>query len=74
LGSFRHQKNVRVLLEKLENAGYRAFSRPIRTQSGLLTKVFVGPDLQKNKLEAALPHLKELTDLDGKVTRFTVQP
>lgn len=74
LGSFRHQKNVRLLLEKLENAGYRAFSRPIETQSGRLTKVFVGPDLQKTKLDAALPHLKEITGLNGKVTRFTVQP
>lgn len=74
LGSFRHQKNVRLLLAKLEKAGYRAFSRPIETQSGRLTKVFVGPDLQKNKLDAALPHLKEITGLNGKVTRFTVQP
>ena len=74
LGSFSHQKNVRLLLDKLESAGYRTFSRPIQTQSGVLTKVFVGPDVQKTKLEAAIPHLKELTGLNGKVTRFTVQP
>ncbi|MBO1256340.1 SPOR domain-containing protein [Alteromonas sp. 5E99-2] len=74
LGSFRHEKNVRLLLDKLEASGYIAFSRPIQTQSGLLTKVFVGPDLQKSKLEGALPHLKEITGLNGKVTPFTVQP
>lgn len=72
LGSFRHERNVASLLDKLENAGYRAFSRKIQTQSGLLTKVFVGPDLDRQKLEAALPHLKELTDLSGKVTTFSV--
>ncbi len=72
LGSFRHERNVMSLLDKLENAGYRAFSRKIQTQSGLLTKVFVGPDLDRQKLESALPHLKELTDLSGKVTRFSV--
>ncbi|AJP44375.1 dedD protein [Alteromonas australica] len=66
LGSFRHEKNVKGLLNKLEKAGYRAFSRRIQTSSGPLTKVFVGPDLEKQKLEAALPHLKELTDLKGK--------
>ncbi len=73
LGSFRHQKNVRQLLTKLEKAGYRAFSRPIRTSSGPLTKVFVGPDLQKSKLENAIPHLQELTGLKGKVTTFKVE-
>ncbi len=70
LGSFRHQKNVKQLLTKLENAGYRAFSRPIQTRSGPLTKVFVGPDLDRAKLESALPHLKEVTGLKGKVTTF----
>ena len=73
LGSFRHQKNVRQLLTKLENAGYRAFSRQIRTNSGPLTKVFVGPDLDKAKLESALSHLKEVTGLKGQVTEFKVE-
>ncbi len=73
LGSFRHQKNVRQLLAKLESAGYRAFSRPIKTSSGPLTKVFVGPDLDKAKLESALPHLKSVTGLKGRVTEFKVE-
>jgi DedD protein len=73
LGSFRHQKNVRDLLDKLQGAGYRAFSRPVQTSSGELIKVFVGPDLQKDKLEKAVPHLKELTQLQGHITPFTVQ-
>ncbi|MCF2946721.1 SPOR domain-containing protein [Paraglaciecola aquimarina] len=73
LGSFRHQKNVKELLAKLEKAGYRAFSRPVKTSSGNLTKVFVGPDLDKQKLTTALSHLKQLTNLQGRVTPFTVQ-
>ena len=73
LGSFRHQKNVQELLKVLEKAGYRAFSRPVKTNSGILTKVFVGPDLQKSNLENALSHLKEITNLQGRVTPFTVQ-
>ncbi|MEW9799086.1 SPOR domain-containing protein [Alteromonas sp. CYL-A6] len=73
LGSFRHEKNVRQLLTKLENAGYRAFSRPIQTSSGPLTKVFVGPDLDRANLEAALPHLKTVTGLKGRITEFKVQ-
>ena len=73
LGSFRHQKNVQELLKLLEKSGYRAFSRPVKTNSGILTKVFVGPDLQKDNLENALSHLKEITNLKGRVTPFTVQ-
>ena len=72
LGSFRHQKNVKQLLAKLEDAGYRAFSRPIETSSGPLTKVFVGPEIDKVKLEKAIPHLQEVTGLKGKVTAFGV--
>lgn len=72
LGSFRHKKNVRDLLDKLEQAGYRTFTRPIETSSGRLTKVFVGPDLKKRNLEKALPHLRDLTQLQGKLTPFSV--
>jgi DedD protein len=73
LGSFRHQKNVRELLNSLEKAGYRAFSRKVQTSNGELTKVFVGPDLNKASLEKALPHLTEVTSLKGRVTAFKVE-
>ncbi|WP_137166537.1 SPOR domain-containing protein [Salinimonas lutimaris] len=73
LGSFRHVQNVKQLAQKLEKAGYRTFSRPIKTSSGRLTKVFVGPDLNKQKLESAIPHLKELTGLKGRVTEFKAE-
>jgi len=72
LGSFRHEKNVKELLKTLNNAGYRAYSRPVMTSVGELTKVFVGPELEKEKLELALPHLKEITKLKGKITAFEV--
>ena len=73
LGVFRHQKNVRDLLDKLEAAGYRAFSQPVKTSAGEFTKVFVGPDVQKSELDKALPHLKELTKLQGRVTPFEIK-
>ncbi|MGB3726574.1 MAG: SPOR domain-containing protein [Glaciecola sp.] len=72
LGSFRHEKNVKELLKTLNNAGYRAYSRPVMTSVGELTKVFVGPELDKTKLELALPHLQEITQLKGKITAFEV--
>jgi DedD protein len=72
LGSFKHEKNVKELLNTLNNAGYRAYSRPVMTSVGELTKVFVGPELDKEKLELALPHLTEITHLKGKITAFEV--
>ena len=70
LGSFRHKKNVNDLLAKLKKNGYTAFSKPIKTKSGVLTKVFVGPELSKTTLEKKLPKLKQLTNVQGKVARF----
>ena len=72
LGSFRHEKNVKELLKTLNDAGYRAYSRPVMTSVGELTKVFVGPELDKETLELALPHLREITKLKGKITAFEV--
>lgn len=72
LGSFRHQKNVRELMKKLKDAGYRSYSRPVQTTMGELTKVFIGPEVEREKLERALPHLKEITQLTGKITAYEV--
>jgi DedD protein len=72
LGSFRYEKNVNELIAKLKQAGYRAYTRPVNTSSGVLNKVFVGPELERDKLEQALPHLQEVTQLKGKITAFEV--
>lgn len=70
LGSFRHQNNVDELVNKLNSNGYTAFTKPIKTKNGKLTKVFVGPELIKSSLEKKLPALKKLTNVQGKVARF----
>ena len=50
LGSFSDQENVQKLLTKLKSSGFTAFTRPVETPSGTLTKVFVGPELKKEIL------------------------
>ncbi len=72
LGSFSHAANVKALQAKLKTKGFKSFTRPIKTPNGTLTKVFVGPSLNKNELQSQLPALKELTKLNGKVTQFEV--
>ena len=70
LGSFSHVANVKALQAKLKVEGFKTFTKPIKTPNGTLTKVFVGPSLDKNELQKQLPQLKELTKLNGKVTQY----
>ena len=70
LGSFRHKKNVESLVEKLKKNGYTVFTRPIKTKSGELTKVFIGPELIKSSLEKKIQPLKKLTNVEGKIALF----
>lgn len=72
LGSFSHAANVKSLQAKLTAKGFKTFTRPVKTPNGTLTKVFVGPSLDKAQLQSKLPELKELTKLNGKVTQFEV--
>lgn len=72
LGSFSHKPNVDALVQKLKRNGFKAFTRPIKTPNGTLTKVFVGPELDKKKLESKMMKLKELTKLNGRLTQFNI--
>lgn len=72
LGSFKHQKNVDELMRKLKANGYTAFTQPIKTKKGMLTKVIVGPNLNKADLQKKLPDLKKLTKVQGRLARFSV--
>ncbi|MGB0936932.1 MAG: SPOR domain-containing protein [Colwellia sp.] len=70
LGSFQNEKNVEQLILKLKQNGYVVFTKPIQTQKGTLTKVFVGPELIKSSISKKIPHLKTITGVQGKVARF----
>ena len=72
LGSFKHQKNVDELMKKLKANGYTAFTQPIKTQKGTLTKVIVGPSLSKSELTGQISALKSLTKVQGRIARFKV--
>ncbi|MDX2368286.1 MAG: SPOR domain-containing protein [Colwellia sp.] len=70
LGSFKHKSNVAELMAKLKRNGYTAFTKPIKTKKGTLTKVFVGPELINVTLMKKIPALKKLTNVQGKIARF----
>ena len=70
LGAFQNAKNINILLKKLHKAGFQAHTVPTEVIDGELTRVFVGPDVSKKKLEKQLSHLKRLTQLQGKLIPF----
>jgi DedD protein len=70
LGSFKDKGNVAQLLKKLKSKGYIAFTKPIKTKQGILTKVIIGPELIKTALAKKIPALKKLTGIQGKVALF----
>ena len=70
LGAFQNAKNINILLKKLHKSGFQAHTIPDEVIDGELTRVFVGPDVSKEKLEKLLPQLKRLTNLQGKLLPF----
>lgn len=69
LASFRDESNARALRKKLVGAGHKVYTRRI----GDLVKVYVGPDVQRSKLERLQAELKEDFGLSGIIVRFTTQ-
>lgn len=70
LGAFQNAANINALLKTLHKAGFQAHTIPKQVVDGQLTRVFVGPDVSKSKLEKQLPRLKRLTKLEGKLYPF----
>ncbi|MEI6896612.1 MAG: SPOR domain-containing protein [Psychromonas sp.] len=70
LGAFQNAANINSLLKTLHKAGFQAHTVPIEVIDGQLTRLFVGPDISREKLEKQLPRLKRLTKLTGKLQHF----
>ncbi len=67
LASFRDEANAKQLRDRLNQAGYKSYLR----SKGEMTKVFVGPDLQRSEVEKQQAALSRLFKLNGLVLRFT---
>ncbi len=69
LASFKDEVNAKSLRKQLIAEGYKVFTR----KQGGLIKVYVGPELQKTRLESLKEKLKTGLGLDGMIVRFTTQ-
>ncbi|SIT10086.1 DedD protein [Neptunomonas antarctica] len=69
LASFSDESNARALRTLLIGAGHKVYTR----RNADLYKVYVGPDMQRDRLEKLKETLKSDFGLDGIIFRFTTQ-
>ncbi|MCL1059284.1 SPOR domain-containing protein [Shewanella gelidimarina] len=70
LGSFNNAANVQALVKRLRSKGFTAYTLPTKPIDGQLTKVFVGPNISKDKLVAMQSNIAKLTKLKGRIVAY----
>ena len=70
LGSFSSRQNAVALRDRLRENGYAAFVESAISERGEVTRVFVGPELDRDKAVQAIEDLREQTNLRGIVVRY----
>ena len=73
LGLFSNADNAAVLLERLQNAGYRAYIRQIESDEGQLRGVFVGPWLNRELSAGYQSSLQREFQLAGIVVPYEME-
>ena len=73
LGSFSNRENASNLVARLQNSGYKAYSRAMRNDQGPLTGVFVGPWLDRGLVNEYQQKLQEEFSLAGMVVRYELE-
>lgn len=73
LGSFSDAENASNLVGRLQAAGYKAYTRPIPSDQGSLTGVFVGPWLDRGQVNDYQQQLQEEFSLAGLVVRYELE-
>ena len=71
LGSFKSADNVNGLVKQLRKKGFTAYTLPQNPVDGQLTKVFVGPNVSKVKLQKLRQDIEKLTKLTGRIVAYS---
>lgn len=73
LGSFSDASNAANLLQRLQDDGYKAYSRISQNNQRQLTVVYVGPWLERDRADSYLSELQDRFQLSGMVERYEMQ-
>ncbi|MDX1489827.1 MAG: SPOR domain-containing protein [Pseudohongiellaceae bacterium] len=74
LAAFGNETNARNLLQRLQSAGHRAYTRQRTNSNGqALTIVFVGPGVERSAMQSLQRQLQEEFELAGRVVRYEIE-
>jgi len=73
LGALKNAAKVDEIVAKLRLSGYRAFTVPSSPVQGQITRIYVGPDASKAKLQSSLSELQSVSGLGGVVKPYSVR-
>lgn len=79
LGALKNADKVAEIVAKLRLSGYRVYTSPSPSPSpsapvqGQITRIFVGPDASRDKLQSALGELNQLSGLNGQLRPYSIR-
>jgi len=73
LASFSSVENASRLVSRLQDDGYKAYSREIQSSQGALTAVFVGPGVRQERIQQLRLQLQDVYELAGIVVPFELE-
>ncbi|ACS86349.1 cell division protein DedD [Musicola paradisiaca] len=73
LGALKNADKVNEVVAKLRLSGYRAYTVPSMPVAGQITRIYVGPDASKQKLESSLGELQQISGLSGQVRAYSAR-
>ncbi|HJN51281.1 MAG: SPOR domain-containing protein [Pseudomonadales bacterium] len=73
VGSFEKEENAIQLRDRLRDGGYRAYRTSVQTDTGVTSRVLVGPMLQRKKLALISSRIEAEFGLHGQIVRYRVE-
>ncbi|HGJ5874273.1 MULTISPECIES: cell division protein DedD [Arsenophonus] len=70
LGVLKNAAKVEEIIARLRLSGYQVYTEPTIPVNGQLTRIFIGPNASREKLQSSLPELKDLTGLQGQIRSY----
>lgn len=70
LGVLKNIEKAEEIITKLRFSGYQVYSKPSLPVNGQLTRIFIGLNASREKLQSILPNLKNLTGLQGIIQNY----
>ncbi|WP_273839200.1 cell division protein DedD [Providencia rettgeri] len=68
--ALNNASKVEEIVAKLRLSGYQVYTVPAKPVNNKLTRIYVGPEASRQKLEAALPELNAITGTKGIIQTF----